>query len=215
MTRHFSNQCHGFTLLDLITAMAITAILVTVAVPSFDSYVRKNAVFSDRKMINSALMSARYEAVARNKTVSICPSGTGENCDGDWNEGWIVFQDDGADHSGTARDGVRNGDEEVVLASIYDGSNSFSILDVSTESSLDYLSFNEYGRPSVEGEQVNRPILIQICGAKKVASFARGLMLIGTGRVLQTIDSDGDGVHESRFANASNTLSSTSDLSCL
>jgi|GEM_PF-97441 len=209
----YPRQSYGMTMLDLVVTMAIAAILVAVAVPSFDSYIRQNAVFSDRKLLNSTLMSARYEAVARNKTVSLCPSADGESCSNDWSDGWIVFLDDG-EGSGTARDGVHNGDELIVGASIYEGDGHFSVVDVSENSALTYLSFNEFGRPAVGGRQVSRPILIQICDSNNDDIFARGLMLIGTGRVIQTIDANGDGIHESRFADSLNTLSSTANLSC-
>jgi len=209
----FSTHLGGFTMLDLVVSMAIMAILVSVAAPSFDGYIRKNAVFSDRKLMNSALMSARYEAVARNKTITLCSTSTGTDCSGTWDDGWLIFLDDGTD-GGTARDGDHNGDEPIIQASLYEGKNHFSVTDVSDNSALSYLSFNEYGRPAVDGNQVNRPILIQVCDRKNEDIYARGLMLIGTGRVLQTSDGDGDGIHESRFADSRNAISFSSALSC-
>jgi len=213
MTMTPLKSSHGLTLLEVIIALAVAAILAMAGAPSFDNYIRNNGVYADRKLLNTALMGARYEAVARNKTVSMCSSSTGTDCSGTWSQGWIVFLDDG-DGGGTARDGEHNGSERILNAFVYQGSNIFTMVDVAESESLSYLSFNEYGRPAVGGEQINRPILIQICDSKLQDNYARGLMLIGSGRLIQTIDSDGNGIHESRFANGANTLSLTSDLSC-
>lgn len=206
-------NCRGMTILDLVATMAIAAILVTAAAPSFDRYMRNNAVYADRKNLNTAVMSARYEAVARNKTVTMCPSLAGEDCGGDWSDGWIIFQDDGAG-GGTARDGIRNGGEPVIHAFLYHGTNLFTVFNPSDNSAVDFLSFNEYGRPAVDGTVTSRPVVIQVCDSNHDSHYARGLMLISTGRLLQTVDSDGDGVHESRFADGSNTISINTPLSC-
>ncbi len=204
----------GWTMLDLIVSMGIAAILTMIAAPNFDHYRRSNEVYSDRKNINSAIMAARYEAVARNKTVTICPSKNTTSCSSDWKDGWLVFQDDGAG-SGTARDGLLNGDESILKAVTYHGNSNFSVIDITdADNQLVYLSFNEYGRPAVSGKQTNRPVLVTVCDGSNDAKYARGLMLIGTGRVLQTVDSNSDGIHESRFSDGTRSLSFNSPLSC-
>ncbi len=75
----------GFTLIELITVMAVMAVLIGVGLPSFRSMVVnmriKNASFD----IYSSLLAARNEAMTRNTTVTITPSG-GTN----WASGWTT-----------------------------------------------------------------------------------------------------------------------------
>jgi len=210
-----NQHCRGMTMLDLLVSMGIAAILALVAAPNYDNYIRSNEVFADRKNFNTAIMAARYESVARSKTITLCASSDSSNCGTNWDDGWIIFQDDGAGSGGAPKDGVRNGDEAIVKATIYRGKNAFSMVDVTdTSTPLTYLSFNAYGRPTVDGKAVNRPILLTICDPKKEDKFARGLMLIGSGRVMQTTDSNNDGIHESRFVDGNRTISQSANLSC-
>lgn len=84
----------GTTLMELLTSLAIVAVVATLAAPSFRTLQldgRRTAV------VNSflhGLFLARSESIKRGKIVSVCRSGDGRSCDygaADWNVGWIVF----------------------------------------------------------------------------------------------------------------------------
>lgn len=97
----------GFTLVELMLTLAVAAILLAVAVPSYRSFVQGNRAASQANTLLRALAYARSEAVKRAEVITICQSGNQSSCGGNkdaWQNGWIVFSDvdqDGALDSGT------------------------------------------------------------------------------------------------------------------
>lgn len=87
----------GFTLLELLVTLAVAAIVVTVAVPSFRSVVQNNNAAALTNDLVGALSYARSEAVRRGRAVSVCASVDQQQCavPADWATGWIVFTDEG------------------------------------------------------------------------------------------------------------------------
>jgi type IV fimbrial biogenesis protein FimT len=88
----------GFTLIELMVTVAILVILVTVALPSFQSVITSNRLADARGSMLSAIQYTKGEAVARNRAVSLCSSIDGATCAGanDWGAGWIVVTDNNA-----------------------------------------------------------------------------------------------------------------------
>jgi type IV fimbrial biogenesis protein FimT len=98
-------RCGGFTLLELMVVLAITAILTAVAIPSFSNLIQSNAVSVNANILLSDLRFARSEAIRRGGSVVMCrsdaPEATNPVCssassgaDGHgWADGWILFQD--------------------------------------------------------------------------------------------------------------------------
>jgi len=85
----------GFTLIELIVSIAILAILLTVAIPSFRALIINNRITTQANDFVSDITYARAEAVRRNVRVAVCQSSTGTGCGGTttWEDGWIVFTD--------------------------------------------------------------------------------------------------------------------------
>ncbi|MBD1399405.1 GspH/FimT family pseudopilin [Pelobacter sp. M08fum] len=65
-----TNQ-RGFTLIEIIIAMAIFAILAAIAVPNFNVWRQNSQLRSDVRLILGALQQARVEAITRNQPVTI------------------------------------------------------------------------------------------------------------------------------------------------
>ena len=63
--------CRGFTLLELMVAIAVLAILTTVAIPSFRDLIQNNRVTTQTNELVAALTFARTEAVKRGRNVTI------------------------------------------------------------------------------------------------------------------------------------------------
>ena len=85
----------GFTLIELMVAMAVMAVFVTVAVPAFQTLTMNNRLITQNNSLISSLNLARSEAAKRVVTVTVCASANQTSCSGDnrWEKGWILFSD--------------------------------------------------------------------------------------------------------------------------
>ncbi|RAO75196.1 GspH/FimT family pseudopilin [Dyella jiangningensis] len=83
----------GVTLVELVIALAVLAIVVTLVAPSWKGLLRRHHVNAAAEMLRSDLAYARHEAVQRASFVSICPSSTGDACatQAFYGDGWIVY----------------------------------------------------------------------------------------------------------------------------
>lgn len=88
----------GFTLIELMVALAVLAILLGIAVPSFSSMLRDSRATTLASELQGALQLARSEAIKRRQSVVICRRKPGESiCENgaDWADGWLVQQTGG------------------------------------------------------------------------------------------------------------------------
>ncbi len=67
----------GFTLVELMVAIAIFAILATMAVPSFNSFIDKYRVKRAADTLSAFMINTKSEAIKRNKNVSAVITGGG------------------------------------------------------------------------------------------------------------------------------------------
>jgi len=63
----------GLTLIELIVAIAVAAILFTWAIPSFQRFTARNEVAAEVMRIRTALALARNTAVTRRRVIAVCP----------------------------------------------------------------------------------------------------------------------------------------------
>jgi type IV fimbrial biogenesis protein FimT len=85
----------GFSILELIVAVSVAAILFGIGIPSFMDTLRNNRIAAESNELMTALATARSEATKRGIQVSICPANGNACADTtDWKSGWLVFTDD-------------------------------------------------------------------------------------------------------------------------
>jgi type IV fimbrial biogenesis protein FimT len=91
MSTHANLPQQGFTLVELLVVMTILAILLAMAIPSYNALtIGTTASQYASSMAESALL-ARAEAIRRNAAVTVCVSADGATCgSGGWEQGWLV-----------------------------------------------------------------------------------------------------------------------------
>jgi type IV fimbrial biogenesis protein FimT len=108
----------GFTLLELLIAISIVALLSAIALPGFDILNNKRISQSQVENLQRALTMARQSAMTSNRPTIVCPSSDGGACEdrSAWTRGFMIFEDrnfDGVYSAATDRlleyiPGVRN-----------------------------------------------------------------------------------------------------------
>lgn len=124
----------GFTLIELMVTIALLAILMAVATPSFVSYRRNSELTSITNTFAASVNAARSESLKINKNVLVVPT----NNDDDWSQGWYVFVD--MDFSGTYNSG------DIILMSQDAPPNYISITgNGTTKEDPSYILYNGSG----------------------------------------------------------------------
>lgn len=86
---------YGFTLIELMVAIAILAIVIAIAAPSFNRTVQSNRAAVMSNELVGALQTARSEALKRRTNVTLCRRNVaGTTCENgtDWSAGWLLTQ---------------------------------------------------------------------------------------------------------------------------
>lgn len=91
------SRSRGFTITELMVALAIAAILLAIGAPSFNEFRRNNRLAGTANDFLGAVQTARTEAIKRQLQVSVCPSANPNaatpTCGGGVFSGWIAFVD--------------------------------------------------------------------------------------------------------------------------
>ena len=128
----------GFTIIELMVTVAIAAILLTVAAPSYTTFIRNSQLSDAVGEFMAAANAARGNAIKQGiKTYLVPTTGT------DWSTGWYVFSDGNWDGVYTASD------PKDVLVMQSPPPNTILTVTTPTASTLasGYLIFNGSGYP--------------------------------------------------------------------
>ena len=173
---------NGLTVSELLTALAIAAVLVGVAVPGVSGLLNRARADAAIEQMSRAIQFTRYQAISRRTTATLCPGG-GATCGrrDSWHEGATVFLDGNAN-------GVRDRGEEVLqrLQPLPQGYR------------VRWRSFRNRSSLSMrpDGTTDWQPGNMLVCPTDGDAHNARQLVVNAQGRVRLSRDSDGDGVVE-------------------
>lgn len=103
---------NGFTLYELLITVLIVGVILSLGVPNLQDFAANSRLTGTANDLHSAFQLARSEAIRAKTNVTICasasPLSADSDCDGTWNQGYIVFFDDDGDLS-------RSGETETVL----------------------------------------------------------------------------------------------------
>jgi len=88
----------GLTLIELLTTLALAAILLTLGVPAFNEVMARHRMTTAANGLLADVHLARSEALKRGVRVALCTggeTGSGFACsaDGDWHQGYLIFID--------------------------------------------------------------------------------------------------------------------------
>ncbi|WP_293641502.1 GspH/FimT family pseudopilin [Polaromonas sp.] len=92
----------GMTLIELMVAIALVAIIMAIGVPSYRYITYSSRIAGEINSLLGDLQFARSEAAKEGVPVTVCASTDGTSCSGSaaWSSGWIVFVDNST--AGTA-----------------------------------------------------------------------------------------------------------------
>jgi type IV fimbrial biogenesis protein FimT len=105
---NLSGKHSGFTIPELVITVGIVAILLSTAVPAFNSTIRDNRLVEQTNSVLLDFYYARSEAAKRDVRVILCRSANPESdnptCGGtanNWSSGYLIFADDGNNTNNT------------------------------------------------------------------------------------------------------------------
>lgn len=160
----------GFSLTELLLAVALLTILAGLSAPSFQDLqlnaTRANAV----NQFVQSIHLARGEAMKRNGVVSLCASAGAASCETEeaqWNNGWIVFVNGDADVPA-----VRDADENLLYT--YPAWPRGRI--TSNRATLSFRAFGQTGVTStftfcdIRGSREARAVIISQTGRPRVSN---------------------------------------------
>ena len=111
----------GFTLIELMTILAVASVLLTVATPALQQFVNNSRQTGAINDFISSLHIARNTAITTNARVTMCASAGGQSCEAvAWNDGWIVFTDQNSNRqvdAGESIVGTSEGNASLMIQS--------------------------------------------------------------------------------------------------
>jgi type IV fimbrial biogenesis protein FimT len=165
----------GFTLIELMVTIFVGAILASIAIPAFQSFVMNDR---DSAQINSLAYSfnyARSEAVKEDLPggVTVCPS-TGAVCSGTtaWAQGWIVYYTDASGNT-----------QILQTVPALAGNNTVTPSGAATAGTG--ITFLSSGMATGVAGTMTAPLQIKVCD-QRGGSFARQVVVNQLGRVAAT-----------------------------
>ena len=140
----------AFTLIELMIVVALVAVLLVIAIPSFKALTQRNRVAGEINSFVSDLQFARSEAIKRGQPVSLCASADGATCLGtnSWNQGWIVFND--VNGSGTMNNAL---DVRLRVRAGWTSGDTFG-----ANPTLSALTYSREGFAAIPGGAVTMPL---------------------------------------------------------
>ena len=158
-------RSRGFTLIEAMVVMAITALTLTIGIPSFTGVLERQRVGTALHLLSADFAAARSAAIMSRQQIVVCPGSAADGCrnDRDWNQGWIVFRD-------TDKNRQPDSDSDLIRAEEARR----------TGDRITIASTRAYLRYQADGRSANTNLSVRIC----VQGVLKGEVVVNnTGRV--------------------------------
>ncbi len=170
----------GFSLIELLVTLFIVSILLSIAGPSFSSFISNNRMAASVNEASISLHLARTEAIKRNSFVSVCPSANWDapapTCDpsASFSAGWIVFVD--ADGDGVPNLTIDGADTVLQTHQATNENVDLKVGDVDSELLGDqFIIFAPTGYPMASLGGNNAVFNLQICDDRGAEDTGAGV----------------------------------------
>ncbi|MFQ3264411.1 MAG: type IV fimbrial biogenesis protein FimT [Colwellia sp.] len=170
----------GFSLIELMVVIAISAIMISIAIPSLSDFSVKMRIDSEISQLNRLVLSARNSAITLEQNVITCPLESGV-CTANWQNQLTTFIDN--DNNGiflAAND---------TLVKIKAANTSGDIITYAGQTSINFSPTGVLS--SIASQFTYCPISDN--------SLARAIVLSPSGRTYVTTDANNDGKDEFRL----------------
>lgn len=154
----------GFTLVELIVAVAIVGVTTAVGVPSLIETINSQKLTTQSNQLISALNLARSESVKQRKIITIRAIKIGAITS--WNYGWKIFVDNNSNGTQDV------GDTEIKISSDITGGN----IAIGSTNFATYISYQPNGRANIAGN-------FTICPPTGGVDSSRRIVIVGSGRM--------------------------------
>lgn len=164
----------GFTIIELIVAIAILAIVMAIAIPSFTAFIQNNYAKSIAVNLVETLIFARSKAITINSPVTVCATAdnTFSSCGNQWTLGWLVFIDVNGNGS------LNSGTDTLLRTEALTGQNA----NITTSPSTSAATYNNLGFPNPNAANTTFQVSATGCTGNSVQNINISL----TGRVTAT-----------------------------
>jgi type IV fimbrial biogenesis protein FimT len=173
----------GFTLIELVVALAVAGVLIGLAIPAMRTFVESQRSTAAINQLIGTVQFARSAALTASGTASLCPSANGVDCGARdaWHVGAIVFDD-------RNRNGRRDTDEAVLrgFPSLPEGSRAYW----RSFRNRSYLSFTGSGVTAWQNGH------FRYCPGSDDPRLIREIVINPQGRVRRAPDRNRDGIVE-------------------
>ena len=152
----------GFTVIELMIAVAVVAIIASLALPSYRSIIEKRSVTSGAEQISAFISAAQMESVKRNQEVAISCSTVDGRCEA------IVLAD-------------TNDDADETLRTMEFAELSSNISKITYGGADKQVVFDPVRGMLQQDDLVTKPIEIQLSSPE--GEYALNVILTATGRI--------------------------------
>ena len=165
----------GFTIIELMVTVAIAAILLAVAVPSFTLFAQKRAISQKTVQVRNALELARGLALSQRQILTVCTVNALNSCVSTGGLRLLVFFDPDLSNGFNAGDSLH---QDIDINSI--------ALQMSASFARPYIRFARNGEAMESGN-------LEVCSTNQAVDYGRQVIVFRSGRIRLSSDSDGDG----------------------